>query len=236
MLISNSRKFIFLHIPKTAGTSLTNALAKSTQWNDVVIGGTVFGESVEWYYRDTFNLDKHSSARKTQSVVGQDIWDEYFKFTFVRHPYTRAISTYTYIQRMAQIKNLKGCIKAILGTHGIRQWPITKAYLATNNFSDFIRHEKFKTAFFAASQTKYLIDDSKKINLDFIGKLENLNEDFSKISNKIELGKADLEKKNISKKSFFLKKPSLVESDYIYLQELYKEDFDNFDYDPSLRL
>lgn len=234
MLISNSQKFIFLHIPKAAGILLTDALAKSTKWNDIVIGGTDFGESAEWYYN--FNLDKHSSAYKTQSVVGQDIWDKYFKFTFVRHPYTRAISTYTYLQRMAQIKNFKGCIKAILSTHGIRKWPVAQAYTETKSSSDFIRHEKFKSAFFTASQTQYLVDSSKEVNLDFIGKLENLQEDFSELSTKINLKNVNLEKKNISKQSFFLKKPFLTENDYSYLEALYKKDFENFDYDPSLRI
>ena len=40
MFLSNSRKFIFIHITKAAGTSITHALEKSMGWNDLVIGST----------------------------------------------------------------------------------------------------------------------------------------------------------------------------------------------------
>ena len=46
MIISNSHKFIFVHILKTAGTSICAALDPTLRWNDVILGGTGFGEKM----------------------------------------------------------------------------------------------------------------------------------------------------------------------------------------------
>ena len=45
MVISNSRQYIFFHIPKCGGTTITHILSEGLRWNDVVIGGTETGEA-----------------------------------------------------------------------------------------------------------------------------------------------------------------------------------------------
>ena len=47
MIISNSHKFIFVHVMKTAGTSVSAALDPWLRWNDIAIGGTRFGEQIQ---------------------------------------------------------------------------------------------------------------------------------------------------------------------------------------------
>ena len=39
MIISNSKRFIFLHVPKAAGTSITIMLDAELEWDDIVLGG-----------------------------------------------------------------------------------------------------------------------------------------------------------------------------------------------------
>ncbi|MEM9006728.1 MAG: sulfotransferase family 2 domain-containing protein [Cyanobacteria bacterium P01_F01_bin.86] len=236
MLVCNTHKFIFVHIPKTAGTSVAVSLSQSFKWNDLIIGGTEFGELVQPHYKSTFGLSKHSSAREIKAIVGTDIWNEYYKFTFVRHPYTRTISLYTYIQKVLKVKGLRGYFRFLLGKTHVQTWQLSQAYLQTKNFSEFIRHEKFLRSFTTASQTNYLIDHKDELDIDFIGKFEDLSKDFATISNQVGLESRPLGKSNVSLKSHKLKKPYLNEADYTYLGKLYAQDFENFTYDLNLRL
>ena len=45
-IINQSKKFIFVHVPKAAGTSVTSAFSKYTSYQDLEIGGAKFGESI----------------------------------------------------------------------------------------------------------------------------------------------------------------------------------------------
>ena len=69
---SNKKKFIFIHIPKSAGTAIRSALGELKEGR----------RHLPWwvYY--------NSSYRK---------YNEYFKFSFVRNPYERAESAYKYL-------------------------------------------------------------------------------------------------------------------------------------------
>ena len=59
-IINNSYKFIFGHIPKAAGTTITNQLSAYTNYCDLEIGGTCFGEKIQPAYKKRFNISKHS--------------------------------------------------------------------------------------------------------------------------------------------------------------------------------
>ena len=100
MYISQSRRFIFIHIVKAAGESVTELFDESGRWNDLPIGGTQFGEAVNRHYQKRHGFYKHSTSQEVRSVVGEQVWNDYFTFTFVRHPYSRILSLYKYAARM----------------------------------------------------------------------------------------------------------------------------------------
>lgn len=92
MFISNSRKFIFFHVPKSAGTSLSQLFESGQGWNDIALGGTVFGEVAAKYYSKKFKLSKHVLPAQCMRVLGNDLYSNYFKFCFFRDPIKRFIS------------------------------------------------------------------------------------------------------------------------------------------------
>ena len=100
VIVCNRHRFIFVHLHKTGGTSVTRALDPLLGWNDVICGATQFGNAVDRAYRQRFGLHKHCHARDIRAVVGEEIWREYFTFAFARNPYSRAVSLYTYIHRL----------------------------------------------------------------------------------------------------------------------------------------
>ena len=62
MLISNTHKFIFIHLYKCAGTSIGRASIPTLRWNDLLLGNTSMGEKLSDIYFGLHGLRKHSSA------------------------------------------------------------------------------------------------------------------------------------------------------------------------------
>jgi hypothetical protein len=99
MIINHRYRFIFIHVPKTAGSSVTNWLSRFNNWNDIELGGTRYGEAIQPVYGERFKLYKHSTARQIRDVVGDDLWRSYFKFAVVRHPLARLASAYRFYRQ-----------------------------------------------------------------------------------------------------------------------------------------
>ncbi|MFW6026019.1 MAG: sulfotransferase family 2 domain-containing protein [Candidatus Woesearchaeota archaeon] len=85
MLISHKHKFIFIHIPKTGGTSVRNTL-------------NPFCNTVKDLNDSETNKTKtkHIKARELKKLLPKETWNKYFKFAFVRNPWDRITSIYKF--------------------------------------------------------------------------------------------------------------------------------------------
>mgnify|MGYP000600718040 CR=1 FL=1 len=110
-IINNSRKFIFIHVPKCAGTTLTNYYSKYSTCQDVEIGGSQIGETLQPYFKKRFGITKHSTISELASALGENVLDEYFTFGFVRNPYDRVLSSFTFLRKWEHWQRHKDLIK-----------------------------------------------------------------------------------------------------------------------------
>ncbi len=94
MIVSHRHKFIFVHLHKCAGTSITRALIPYLGRNDLVFGCTPKFEKLSNKSRSQGGLYKHSTAREIREYVGEPRWNDYFKFSFVRNPWDLTLSKY----------------------------------------------------------------------------------------------------------------------------------------------
>ena len=115
MIISNSHRYVYVHLHKCAGTAVERALAPHLAWNDIILGSTPYGEKNQQLEKERFGLHKHSSAAECRNVIGRELWDAYFTFTTVRNPYSRAVSAFTYAERM---------MRSAIASH---QFPLSRA-------------------------------------------------------------------------------------------------------------
>lgn len=100
---------------------------------------------------------KHYTASETADRVGS-LWNEYFTFGFVRNPYERLLSWY-------------------LACKGNRhEWK-------GNDIADFfIQFENFEDCLNATPHPRILISQYEKVKgVDFIGRFENYEKDFSEL-------------------------------------------------------
>jgi len=81
MVICHNKRCIFIHIPKTAGTSIEQFI-KDNDKNPIILLGVRNGRSMH-----------HFSALEIKSLF-PELFKKYYKFSFVRNPYDRLLSEY----------------------------------------------------------------------------------------------------------------------------------------------
>ncbi|MEL6439224.1 MAG: sulfotransferase family 2 domain-containing protein [Cyanobacteria bacterium J06621_8] len=171
MIISHSKKFIFIHIQKTAGTSVTRYLNNYLNYQDMIVGGTKYGEKIQPLIKERFKMHKHSNAQSIKTITGDELWNSYFTFSFVRNPWDRMVSLYNW------------CCK------GKYDFPICQEAMGATDFSQFIRGKCFKQV---PQQIDYLTNNKDEVIVDFIGKQESIQEDFDYVCKRLEVPNADM--------------------------------------------
>ncbi|MGR7812012.1 sulfotransferase family 2 domain-containing protein [Lacinutrix undariae] len=211
-MISHKHKIIFIHVPKCAGTSIKD------------------------YYFDTPNLDwktpnyeqlygwcpkrklhmQHATPKElleTELITEKD-WSTYFKFAFVRNPWSRSYSDYIWIQKDRQVT---GNFKDYLMAKG----PF-KSVLSDNS-------QKTYRGDHLTAQVDYVADQNYP--LDFVGKFETLQDDIKKI-NKI-LGKFspfDVHAKNNTKHKLSHYSEFYTKTNQKLIEKIYQKDIEVLDY------
>jgi hypothetical protein len=165
MLISYSENFVFIHTPKTAGTSIDNALQEYAQAQDKSRLNKV--RSALHLHKDykKYFIRKHATISQIRSLLPADVFDSLFKFVFVRNPWDLLYSSYRYI---LQNKNHH------------RSNKVAKFKM----FDDYLDYEIKRNK---VSQSSFILDQKGERAVDFIGRFENLNMDFDTICKKLNL-------------------------------------------------
>ncbi|WP_396271297.1 sulfotransferase family 2 domain-containing protein [Ideonella sp.] len=97
-IINTTHGFVFVHIPKTAGTSVSQALAKHCGVLDLELGGTAFGEAIQTPYLRRHGLRKHSTAQEIRESIGAQRWASMSSFAVLRDPVERLASAYRFLK------------------------------------------------------------------------------------------------------------------------------------------
>lgn len=170
MLLSIKYNFLFVHIAKTGGTSVRAAL-QTLRWRD------------PWYYpqflcsrlshlsghRIGSKFPRHARIVAAKELLPEEFFNGLFKFAVVRNPWDLQVSSYHHIRR---------------------ERPHLMQHIET--FDQFMRWKldperpyQYHVDTSIQFQLDYLIDLQGSILVDFIGRHENLQEDFATITQRI---------------------------------------------------
>jgi hypothetical protein len=143
----DTHRCMFIHIPKTAGSSISMSLFGS-------LGGG------------------HRTAGRYRLIFGQQRFDEYFKFAFVRNPWDRVLSAYNYLKA---------------GGSSVRDREFSRQHLTDfDSFGDFVRRwlrvEDVHSQVHFMPQHEFIGLDDQDIAVDFLGRYETLETDFAAVS------------------------------------------------------
>jgi hypothetical protein len=251
----NSKKVIFVHLQKCGGTSVESSISPYCKWNDVLIGSTRLGEIMQWEYFAQFGLHKHSSAKEIIAIIGSPNWEEFFSWTVVRNPFSRICSLYNFTQSLVA-RHAKEVAFPTDGTlEEQRIWsnrddypqtepwsfPAVRAYLQCVNsdhrFSTFLRSDLLATDG-AFDPQWWGLQHEKGDNLavnQFV-KLENLNEEWPALCEKMGIENVDLKIENETDPRFAKSPIELFRysEDVELIKERFRSDFSAFGYDPNV--
>lgn len=157
-MISDIYRCVFIHIPKCGGTSIEDIIWPMPRKEEDLWMG--FINKFENKYQ-TGGL-QHLKAWQVRDEVGEDIYNSYFKFTFVRNPWDKAVSQFSY---MKDRKDLRDFI-------GMKEKTTFKEYLYLIQKKKHIQWEP---------QYDFIFDRDGNIMVDKIGRLETFESDVKEI-------------------------------------------------------
>jgi hypothetical protein len=230
-MISNEHKFLFIDIVKTAGTSICQVFEQ--------YGGKGKHHSV------CRSLPDLPENRLLESPPCQSIFDEYFCFTFARNPYDRLISLYSYCQTAPLQTRFNKMRWEALRATAHRDLP-AKAHTRNNywpeDFSVFVEwlvdHESYYSDFTGEKyipMKDWIVDRQGTVKVSFVGKYENLQDDFNFVMKNISGDTQKLPSTNESLERYKLSAAKIIQSSKIIqsmIQTYYKNDFEYFQYPP----
>ena len=167
MLISHTHRFAFIHIPRTAGCSVSVALGRhgenvmgywANRWLDRVGIHVNHYAPLRWR---RFRL--HTSAAILRRQVPADVFDGLFKFTFVRNPWAMLVSHYRFLT--TNDAHHRSRLARRLGS-----------------FADYVDYEIRRDKI---SQSRMVTDRHGRLLVDFVGRMESLEQDFATICRRI---------------------------------------------------
>lgn len=163
MLISYTHKFIFIHTYKVAGSSIAKALSKYAYnpSGKILLDriSAKLGAKPPGSYSKSGDFPVHVKASVLKEKLPPDIYNSFFKFAFVRNPWDWQVSLYHY---MTQDK-----------THF--QHELIKQQ---GSFKGYIR---WLSSQGMQQQKPVMTNKQGEVIVDFIGRYENLQEDFQHI-------------------------------------------------------
>lgn len=179
MLLSLEKNFIFIHIPKTAGSSVTRALApwcvkpQRTQWRRLLSHLPVPEKPQNAFLR------QHDKASWAKHKLPAEIYDSAYKFAVVRNPFELAVSSY-YFRR----KHLSGRRR-------------NRARVL--DFKTFLRYLERKNRFVRVDQTSWISDRHGNLIIDEVLRFEALAEQFNALVERLGLpGEVKLPRTNVN--------------------------------------
>ncbi|CAN0013179.1 unnamed protein product [Chrysoparadoxa australica] len=116
MLVSHSKKFIFLKTVKTAGTSIEGFLERFCMPDsdftpthhrpETVSTVGIIGQRGS-FARDKITYYNHMPAKEVKQLLGEDIWSEYTKISAIRNPYDKVVSRFFFDKVRTEPDRLK---------------------------------------------------------------------------------------------------------------------------------
>lgn len=160
MILSTGRNYIFVHIPKTGGTSLALALEERAMADDILIGDTPKARRRRGRLtgmQAAGRLWKHSTLADIDGLVSAAQIRATFTFTLVRNPWDRMVSYYHWLRdqtfdhpavALAQARDFSGFLNARHTRASLRAQPYGHYMTAadgTEQCSAYLRLEHFTT-------------------------------------------------------------------------------------------
>lgn len=201
---------VFVHIPKNAGSSVAEAMEMEMSW--------------------------HYTAQAYRQMLGRPAYHWRFSFAFVRNPWDRFLSLYRYAR--LEESRYHSAIDPESAPHGKHDdYDLLQGasvedcarYLQEGRLQhdDFINHWR--------PQSDWLTGSDGSVIVDFVGRVESIDEDFQSVAERLDLPVDSLPVTNTSdgtaSSSSRDYRTAFTDTARRIVGEFYEEDIDRFDYE-----
>ncbi|SMX27538.1 Sulfotransferase family protein [Pelagimonas phthalicica] len=165
MIISPGRNFIFVHIPKTGGTSMALALEARAHRDDILIGDTPKARKRRARaerLQSKGRMWKHSNLADLDGAYSPEQIGEMLCFTLVRNPWDRAVSYYHWLKEQRFDHPAVGLAKQL-------------------EFAPFLQHKLTISTMLAWPYGRYMRDVTGQEHGVFL-RLEHLEQDMAPLA------------------------------------------------------
>jgi hypothetical protein len=175
-MISFQKRFLFVHIPKTAGNSIQSVLRDYSEDELVALRSEQDGVERFGLRNPKYKVKKHSTLAEYRTALGETEFGNMYKFTCVRNPWDRMVSYYFTPTQKAEAWDRKKFRKVILRALSV---------------ADYLRLDKGEEDPFG--------------NVDYIMRFENLASDFRTVCAALDISPTTLPKYNRSSREHYSK-------------------------------
>ncbi len=175
-MISFQKRFLFVHIPKTAGNSIQSILRDYSEDEVVALRGEQDGIERFGLRNPKYKIKKHSTLADYKAALGEVQFGDLYKFTCARNPWDRMVSYYFTPTQSPETWDRKKFRRII-----------SKAV----SVADYLRLDQGKEEPFS--------------NVDYIMRFENLADDFRTVCGTLGILPATLPRYNRSSREHYSK-------------------------------
>jgi len=141
MIISRGRAYVFVHIPKTGGTSLALALEARAMRDDMMLGDTPKALKRRKKLKGAEargRLWKHSTLADIEGLLSAKEMHQMLCFTLVRNPWDRMVSYYHWLKTQSFEHPTVAAAKA-LGFAEFLRAPVVMGPMKAHPYSSYLR-------------------------------------------------------------------------------------------------
>ena len=255
-MISKQYRFIQLHIPRTGGSSVQDALWRYRDSNTGVhpqshddfhgkydwhLNGftkNALNESVEsdngvqHVGQDFYSyVTKHLSedSKPASMGYGREKFDEYFVFTFVRNPWDRFVSLWVKFKEEVRLQENFNKLYGLNVDHDFKEMEEVLRYLWLSHKRGLALPRWFKP------QYEFVHAKDLKILVNFVGRYENFQNHFDFLCERIDYPQTTLpnsdkkERRQEKEKAHYIQYYDKATADVI--AEIYKDDLETWNYE-----
>ncbi|MEL6928966.1 MAG: sulfotransferase family 2 domain-containing protein [Cyanobacteria bacterium J06600_6] len=233
MILSHQHKFIFFCNPKTGSTSVETALEPYQE-------GHEFNHGLRQFYEGDLSQklfpNKHLPPAILKAWLPETIWNDYYKFVFVRNPWDWFVSEWKYHFKPGKVSPSQLIRNPYALARQYKNYPKMKSLNSKKVFEvediDFLfNHLQRNFPVFPNAQglfqSHYVCDVNGRQIVDYVAKFETIQDDFEKIKQnlKLDISLPHLNKtKHSSFQSYFTQKSRRR------VAELWANDIERFEY------
>ena len=181
MIISHTRKFIYIKAAKVAGSSLESMLWESCGSQDIRAHMDLkgFDERFEGQNLKNMRLGPHSEPTHIKQEVGQKVWNYYHKIVCIRNPWDTVVSLFW--MRKGENKDVQ---------LRFQEWLKDGCKRGFTDFIDWINVTIQNLPLYNNTRFYYWDDGSR--TADSYLRFEHLKEDYIKLCHKLSIKPASM--------------------------------------------